>query len=163
MYQDFLDLTARLGLELSIPKCVPPNMRVDIPETKLAEVLTECARWETARKASQKDRQYLIGKMQNIAKCVRPVRRFMIPTALWATPFTSRHIMPPDIVLDIEWFCRYAAEANGVVLLRDNDSPTWVIESDSFHQGGGANSQNVFYSARYSPQLQTKGPGITQL
>ena len=47
--------------------------------------------------------------------------------------------MSSDIVLDIERFHKYAAEANGLVLLRDDASPKWVIliECDSTLQAVG--------------------------
>ena len=79
VYQEFLDLTTRLELEPSLPKCVPPitnmewlsfhicsiSMRMEIPESQLAEVLTECTRWEAARRGSRKDLQRLVRKMQH--------------------------------------------------------------------------------------------------
>lgn len=119
-----------------------------------------CVRWEVARRASRKDLQQLIGKVQHIAKCVRSARRFMTQILAALRAACHRHAMPPDIHLDIEWFRRYAAEANGLILLRGDDSLTWAIECDSFLQGEVAFSQYAFYSARYCPP--TAGQGTQQ-
>ena len=112
-------ITARLGLELSLPKCVLPSIRFRF-RLRFHTWWTYqrqswlSTRWQAARKASLKDLQRLIRKMQHITKCVHPASRFLesIFVILQAASFTSRHMMHPDIVLDMEWFHRYAAESN---------------------------------------------------
>ena len=56
-----------LGFHLSATR-----MRVMIPSDKLTHILTECDNWAVARAASGHDPQRLVGRLQHIAKCIRP-------------------------------------------------------------------------------------------
>ena len=65
------------------------------------------------------DLQKLVGRLQYIAKCVTPARRFMarIHTALRNTPFKGKHPVPDNLRADIRWFLEFAERSNGLVLL----------------------------------------------
>ena len=178
-YQDFNDLASQLGLELSPAKCVPPtkslewlgfsisaqHMTVTIPTAKLDEIITECESWTTKYKASRKELQRLVGRLQHIAKCVQPARRFMsrILKALRDTPYTGKHNTTPDLKSDIRWFLEYAARSNGMVLLKPLEKPTWTIECDSSLKAGGAFSQVQYYSQPYPEQLTQQYKNIAHL
>ena len=178
-YQDLLDITSRLGLELSLPKCVPPtkelewlgffittiHMRVEIPTEKLSEVLDECELWPIGRKASRKELQRLVGRLQHVAKCVRPARRFMnrILSALRRAPFMGRHKVPDEMAMDIKWFGQYAEAANGRVLIQTQEKIVWTIECDSSLLGGGAHSDTHYYSVIYGDDIRRMGVPIAQL
>ena len=178
-YQDLMDITSRLGLELSMPKCVPPteelewlgffittiHMRVEIPYEKLVEVLDECKLWTIGRKASRKELQRLVGRLQHVAKCVRPARRFMnrILSALRSAPFMGRHKVPDEMIMDIKWFGQYAMAANGRVLIQTQEKTVWTIECDSSLLGGGAYSDTHYYSVVYSDSVRKASVPIAQL
>ena len=100
-----------------------------------------------------------------MAKCVRPARRFMsrILLTLWDAPHVGKHLVPEDLLLDIQWFRRYARDANGIVQIPEAPRTTWVIECDSSLQGGGAYSPTHFYAEHYDLGYTTANPNIAQL
>ena len=61
---------------------------VSLPQEKVVEVLEDCKQWRTKTRASSKQIQSLAGKLQHLAKCMRPAARFLsrILAALWTTP-----------------------------------------------------------------------------
>ena len=178
-YNDLMDITKKLGLELSIPKCVPPtkqlewlgfvvnteSMRIEIPTEKLGEVLDECKMWGVGRRASRKELQRLVGRLQHIAKCIRPARRFMsrILSALRRAPYAGKHLVPDEMVLDINWFGQYARISNGLVLIPKQNRPAWVIECDSSLLAGGAHSNQKYYSLIYAGGIKDANMPIAQL
>lgn len=136
-----------------------------IPPDRLEDVLSECERWSTKALASRKDLQRLAGRLQHIAKCIRPARRFMarILLALRETPARGRHLIRQDLKLDVAWFSKFARIFNGTVLIPPLGRDQWVIECDSSLKAGGGHSPGGFYSAPYSDQLLLKGYSIAQL
>ena len=85
-YADIIKVTAKLGLDLSFQKCVPPSteveglgfsvstteMTIKIPDDRLHDVITECEAWKNKVMASQHEIQRLVGWLQHVARCVRP-------------------------------------------------------------------------------------------
>ena len=178
-YRDLLDITQELGRELSPSKCIPPttdlqwlgfrintaNMKIEIPRDKLEETITECTNWTLGKSASRRDLQRLIGRLQHIAKCIRPARRFMnrILQALRNAPFTGKHPVTEEMVRDIEWFKMYAKTSNGLVLLQSGPKQHWIIECDSSLTGARAYSQSHYYSEVYGPDILKQKMNIAQL
>ena len=178
-YQAMLTLARTLGLDLAPKKCIAPTtdiqwlgydissmtMRVEIPSEKMDEVITECDTWSRATYASRKDLQRLVGRLQHIARCVRPARRFMsrILAALRAAPFTGRHAVPDDLKLDIDWFRSFARSSNGCVLIHHQQRIPWLIECDSSLTGGGARSITQYYGQAYPHHLLSKNLNIAAL
>ena len=84
-----MDITSSLGLALAKDKCSPPTsgsvwlgfkvdaplISVTVPQDKLVEVVTECEAWKLKKTASRRQLQSIAGKLQHIAKCVKPARR----------------------------------------------------------------------------------------
>ena len=52
-------------------------MSITIPHEKLTEILEECKVWSSRTSAMKKQLQSIAGKLQHIAKCVRPGRSFV--------------------------------------------------------------------------------------
>ena len=79
-YARFLDLAAKLGLDLAPTKCSPPTaelvwlgyridtktMTVFLPPEKVAEVLTDCNAWKSKSSATRKQLQSL----NHLSKCI---------------------------------------------------------------------------------------------
>lgn len=86
-YQDFIDITRDLGLELALDKCASPTQLVDwlgyevnvntmtvaIPKEKLRQVLQECERWDKRHKASKVMNQSLVGRLLHIEICYEDI------------------------------------------------------------------------------------------
>ena len=178
-YSDMLETSRALGLALSARKCTPPtktlewlgfeisaeHMTVVIPGEKLADTLRECRDWMAKELTTRRQLQRLTGRLQHIAKCVLPARRFMsrIFEALRATPFRGSHPVPRPLRDDVAWFVAYAASTNGIVLLPAEEKTTWVIECDSSLTGGGAYSGTHYYGAEYPRSTTRVTTNIAQL
>ena len=72
-------------------------MTVTLPQEKLDEVLDECMVCKEKETASRKQIQNLADKLQHVAKCVKPVTRFMnrVLSALRASPPMGPHVFSP--------------------------------------------------------------------
>ena len=178
-YAKFTEITSRLGLALSPDKCHPPTktlewlgftisveqMKVTIPQQKLDDTLEECQRWMNKPTASRKELQRLIGRLQHIAKCVPPARRFMsrIFTALRESPYHGKGPIPDELKSDIKWFLEYARRSNGKVLLKTAEKAPWIIECDSSLRAGGAFSKDHYYGKEYPAVITSKYTNIAHL
>ena len=123
---------------------------------------------ETGKKPStttKKRLQRLAGRLNHIAKCVQPARRFMtrIFAALRATPYMGQHQITEGTKADVQWFIDYAANTNGVVLLLHEARQVWLIECDSSLRAGGAYSPTQYYRHRYPQQTLQNTTNIAQL
>ena len=143
-----------LGLALAIDKCTPPfqslvwlgfnintiNMTLTLPEKKMVEILLECAKWKSKSKTSRKQLQSLAGKLNHLAKCIKPAVRFSnrVLAAIRAAPPVGCHTFN---LLDLEWFQKFASTYNGVQLLPSAPRKDWTLECDSTLEVGGATSQ----------------------
>ena len=132
-YARLLQLASLLILMLAPDKYSPPvtslvwlgiridtvEMTVSLPQEKVAEVLEDCKQWRNKTRASHKQIQSLAGKLQHLAKCVRPAARFLnrILAALCTTPFTCVHQFDPDMRKDIEWFERFAFSFDCILII----------------------------------------------
>ena len=178
-YSEFIEVTSKLGLALSPDKCHPPTktiewlgftisidqMKVTIPQQKLDDTLEECQRWMQKTTASRKELQRLVGRLQHIAKCVPPARRFMsrIFAALRDSPYHGRAPVPGELQSDIKWFLEYARQSNGKVLLKTAEKAPWIIECDSSMKAGGAFSKNHYYGKTYPTDMTSKYTNIAHL
>ena len=137
-----------LGFHLDTKK-----MEVTIPALKLQEILDIAVIWATKKSATRREYQVLAGKLNHVALCILPARRFMsrILTALRSAPQSGYIKVSPDVRRDIAWFSRYAEACNGRYLLRPITG-TFVIECDACLEGGGGFSETSFYSTRFPLQ-----------
>lgn len=177
-YLHFKSITASLGLHLAEEKCHPPAQRLEwlgfavdtvemsiaIPPIKLQQVLDECEKWYTKKRASRSMIQSLAGRLLHLAACVAQSRKFTarilnslrsMNDRLWTT-------IDSEFMKDINWFRRYAAAANGKALYTIH-RPLFYIESDSSLQGGGAVAQGYCYTWTYSDQHRDRFRTIHQL
>lgn len=140
-------------------------MTVTLPEDKLEEILSECRDWQARTSATRKQLQSIAGKLQHVAKCVKPARVFMnrILAAIRAAPYRGRHPFPLEVLSDLEWFLRFAASFNRIVLLPKSKPADWLIECDSTLKGAGAFSPTSFYAQQYPPEITDKLSFINQL
>ena len=178
-YTDFMSLTASLGLALSPSKCHPPTksldwlgfnisveeMQVTIPRSKLHDVLNDCKKWMEKRSGTKKQLQKLAGRLQHIARCVEPARRFMsrIFDAIRDAPHRGSSPTTDPLRSDVGWFLQYAATSNGLVLLKTEEKEHWVIECDSSLRAGGAFSALHYYGTPYPASLTDAHTNIAHL
>lgn len=179
-YNTFLDLTATLGLQLALDKCQAPStqmqwlgydictkeMSIAIPQDRLQNVLEECKKWVVKKRASRSSIQSIIGKLVHLANCVRHARKFtarMLAT-LRSMNDSNREwtTLNQEFKADIRWFLAYSETANGLSLI----SPVRdviEIECDSSLEGGGGNSDHLFYKWHYPSHHKNRFPSIHML
>ena len=163
-FSEFETICDRLGLKIAPEKSAYPStrmewlgfvfdtvtMEVTIPESKLQEIIHLADEWTEKPRATRREYQSIAGKLNHIALCVIPARRFMarILTALRATPLHGWIPLPMDVRLDIAWFARYAQQSNGRYFLRPV-LEKFHIKCDACLIGGGAFSSRGYYSLRF--------------
>ena len=149
-FAHFEHLTSTLGLSLAPEKSTFPTTRLEwlgfmidsvameitVPQQKLDEVLNLNTEWETRHRASRKDFQVLAGKLNHLAQCILPARRFMsrILAALRSSPRVGTRLIDENVRRDIAWFNSFARSFNGKLLLVDNP-PVFPIQCDACLRG----------------------------
>ena len=87
----FEELCAELGLKIAPEKSAFPStktewlgfhldtlaMKITLPPEKLSEVIAISTTWKEKSRASRKEIQMLVGKLNHVALCIIPARRFM--------------------------------------------------------------------------------------
>ena len=178
-YSKFIELTSRLGLQLSHHKCVPPTttltwlgytictetLTLTLPSEKVKEAIDTCRDWLLKSSATRVELASLFGVLKHIATCVPPAKRFLarILCTLRNTPFEGSHKLPSYMDKDLNWFIKCAAALNGVVLLPPVSLEQWVIECDSSLTGGGAFSSTNYFAQKYSQSYLSQFKHIHQL
>ena len=163
-FATFESLCETLGLKTAPEKSAYPSttmewlgfsfntksMEITIPQQKLKEVLSLTESWTTRTHATRRDLQSLAGKLNHVALCVLPARRFMarILANLRAAPQTGYVKVDEEASRDVAWFVRYAEASNGRVLLRPVLRQI-RIECDACLEGGGGFSPTHYYSVRF--------------
>lgn len=177
-YTDLMALMKELGLKLAEHKCLPPAQKIEwlgflvdtvqmtiaVPEEKLKQVLNECGKWTSKKRANKKMIQSILGKLIYISACVNQGRKFVarILDTLRAMGPKNWTWVNQEFKKDIEWFQRYAAMSNGIHLYRI-DRPSILIECDSSTSGAGGNSGPFCYSWEYTKEHTDRFSAIHQL
>ena len=178
-FAGFESLCDQLGLKIAAEKSVYPTTRIEwlgisidsekmetsIPKDKLREVIAECTKWASRDTADRRDLQSLCGRLNHIAQCVRPARRYMnrILQALREARGGRRIHVDEEFLKDIRWFIDYAEQTNGKQLIR-KERTTIKIECDACLTGAGAFSESTgtFYNIRF-PLKYKRDHHISQL
>lgn len=164
-YTAFIQVTQRLGLQLSKEKCVPPTttiewlgyqvdtrrMSIAIPPKKLEEVLKECDAWENRSRVNKVMIQSLLGKLIHLCNCIHHGRKFLsrVLATLRALENRTWTTIDSDFKKDVRWFQLYARTGNGINLYTPSLPPV-SIECDSSLSGGGGNTTTHAYSWIYT-------------
>lgn len=178
-YYLLLDILRRLGLEVSLDKCVPPArslvwlgfladaycLEVTIPKDKLQEVINLCTLWLRKKLATRKQLQSVIGKLKHIARCIPAAECFFsrLLAFLRSLPYMGSYIIPEGVFLDIRWFISFSEKFNGVCLLPTVEKKLWVIECDSSFKGGGAFSSTHYFAEEYVETVRNSTTNIAHL
>lgn len=177
-YQHFQALLQQLGLQLAPGKCQPPStkvtwlgytvntntMEISIPDSKLQEVLAECEKWERRVRATKQQLQSLVGKILHVAECVRHGRKFTGRMLATLREMKDRNwtTLNPGFKADIAWFKQYAVRANGVSIFATT-LDYYVIECDACLTGAGGNSNEHFYTWKFTATHTSRYKLIHQL
>lgn len=177
-FDTFKHLTAHLGLQLSLHKCLQPatqvewlgyfidtqKMSISITDHKLREVVEECGSWFNKKRATKTMVQSLVGKLSHIANCVIPGRKFLARMLGTLRAFEGKKWTTVDLefIKDVRWFYHYAASSNGITLYSPS-LPTVIIECDASLEGAGGNTNELCYTWRYTTNYKQRFPVIHQM
>lgn len=133
-------------------------MTISVPALKLDQVVRECAKWMTKKRANKKMIQSILGKLIYISASVQQGRKFVSRILETLRSMGNRNWtwVSQDFKQHIEWVQRYGAASNALHLYNIG-RPSIVIECDSLTTGAGGNS------GKYSTQHTTKFSVIHQL
>lgn len=178
VYDRFKALTQELGLQLAYHKSCPPTtsmdwlgyevntnkMSVKIPPAKLQEILSECEPWLERRHATRKMIQQIAGKLIFLCNCLHQGRKFLARILATLLDMHDREwtTIGEQFKADINWFIKYARQANGIHLCTPNKRH-FDLECDSSLEGAGGNTGEHSYLWIYSEQHKKKFPQIYQL
>ena len=170
-----------LKIDTSPEKIVPPTTRLEflgtifdsetmtmeVPETKLAETIDELKRWRTHAQVSRTDIESIIGKLQFIARCVRPGRIFLSRLLNWLrqTGRKKYYPIPVEARRDIEWWYMFLREYNGISLIWLHTVPETdqLMATDANLTGFGGISDREYFKGRFPPELKGKNIGTLEL
>jgi len=150
------DLLVELGVTEAASKAVSPSSRVaflgiwfdtnkmtmEVTPERLIEIKGLTQVWLLKKSATLKEVQSIIGKVNFVAKCVKPARIFIsrMLNFLRGMNKTGRSVLTEEFRGDIRWWCRYLPCFNGISLLLKEpwSKPDEVLASDACLVGCGA-------------------------
>ena len=164
-FYELKQLLSDLGLQESADKAIFPTqimiflgvlfntltMTMEVTPERLQQILDELKLWNSKKKfASKRKIQSLIGKLQFVAKCVRPGRLFisrMLEVLRSISHNNDKIRISQAFKADIFWWQRFMEQYNGVSVLGDLhfSNPGQIFQTDScLTQCGGVCNQECF-------------------
>ncbi|CAG2226402.1 unnamed protein product [Mytilus edulis] len=122
--------------------CDTVKLTLEIPDDKLKDIRSILGSWEGRQSAKLRDIQFLIGKLNFLATCVRPGRVFMSRLLNWLREVYNRKgyiSIPSNINKDIVWWQKFVPLYNGISMmsLEEWSKPDEIFSSDSCITGCG--------------------------
>ena len=170
-YINLAELLASLGLEEAPDKAIPPTtqmvfvgilcdsvkMTLEVTPERLTDISAELDQWLDKRKATKRQIQSLVGKLNFVAKCVRPGRIFLsrILQALCGLRRNSHFIyLNKEFRKDLLWWRKFMANFNGVAMIKEQDKSVAVnLATDACLQGAGGVYNNQFFTSPFPNHL----------
>ena len=178
-YTALTQLLAELRVDISKEKLVPPTIRLEflgitfdaekmtmeISAEKLIDIQQELQLWLYRTKATRKEVESLIGKLQFLAKCIRAGRTFLARLIQWIRSMKrgQDYHIPQEARKDIAWWSRCAAQFNRVSLIWLHKEPQTdkILATDACLVGYGGTIQGQYIRGRFPKHL--RGSNIAYL
>ena len=156
-------LLTYLGIEEAVNKVARPSSRLaflgiwfdtikmtmEVTPARLVEIRELTVHWLNRDFATVKEVQSIIGKLNFVAKCVKPARIFIgrMLNFLREMPKKGKVRISIEFKDDIRWWLRFLPYFNGVSLISSEpwSKPDEVIASDSCLVGCGATCGDEFF------------------
>ena len=167
-------LLSDLGLQESALKAVFPTqimiflgvlfnsvtMTMEVTPDRLEQILSELSKWDQKVFASKREIQQLIGKLQFIAKCVKPGRLFiarMLDTLRSISHNQDKIRLSTEFRADVFWWQKFIECYNGVSIIGDIhfSKPGSISKTDACLVGCGGICNNECFSRKF-PQFITE-------
>lgn len=164
-YQFLHQLLLDLGFIINEAKCLGPTQRLpflgimidsheqtlSMPEQKLEDLRSELSRWEGKKRATKRDLQRLLGRINWVARVVRAARPFMrrLINLLRTASRPNHHIrLSAGAKQDLAWLATLSVHFNGVAYwLTTKPLPDHAIATDaSSHAAAAVHAGDYVYS-----------------
>ena len=173
-FNHLMHLLEEIRVDIAPEKVVPPTTRLEflgitmdsqtmtmeIPEDKIEEIRTELKSWLYRNKASRKEMESLVGKLQFMGKCIKPGRVFIarLINGMKNLPRSGSYSLPVKARKDIAWWARFLQEHNGVSLIWLHNIPDAdkVIATDASKKGLGGIYGKQYFWGRFPEQWQNR-------
>ena len=167
-------LLEELQVEVAPDKVVPPTTRIEflgitvdsntmtmeIPQDKITQTQHEIQTWLYKTQATRKEAESLIGKLQFMAKCIKPGRIFVARLINWMKTLNrqGKHRIPLEARRDIAWWGRYLQEYNGVsiIWMHNNPETDSLIATDASKKGYGGTYGSEYFRGKFPKNWQEK-------
>jgi hypothetical protein len=155
-YNLLLQVLGQLGFQISWEKVFPPSQRVtflgvnidsvqetlSLPADKLEILQVELCNWQAKRKATKRELQQLIGKLNWAARVVKGGRTFLrrLIDLMCTLQRKHHHVrLGCSARADINWWASYISKFNGTAFfIRKDTAPSGKFTSDACNNGGGS-------------------------
>ena len=142
-----------LGVGFSVP-----NMTLFVPLEKLLDLMALLENWRTKAQATWKELESLIGKLQFVAKCVRPGRVLIswLLNTLRCFPKVGAFPVPEEARKDIRWWWHFMPSYNGtsIMWLMDLLDSQAMFVTDTTLIGMGAVRHREFVALKFPEEVQ---------
>ena len=154
-YELLLGVLQKLGFDVNFNKVQEPVQRItflgieidsvnstlSLPKNKLAELKGELVKWKTKSKATKRELQQLIGKLNWAAKVVKGGRTFLRRLIDIMCSLKKKHYrvrLNTCAKADISWWADYMYVFNGTACFIDKSVPKGSFSTDACNHGGQA-------------------------
>jgi hypothetical protein len=169
------------GLEESPDKACSPNglmiflgvlfntndLTLSVTEERLSEILQLLDSWVRKVSATHKEVQKLIGKLNFVAKCVRPGRIFISRMLEFLRSFTSdeSQILCFEFRKDVDWWVQFLPLYNGVSMMAIEEwsEPDEVFACDACLVGAGGWCNGQYFHCSFPEFIQQDSLHINAL
>ena len=180
-YNFLSNLLKQLRVETSPEKMVAPTHRLEflgvtldaktqtmeVSQDRLVDIVALTHSWLYKTKVNRKELESLIGKLQFIAKCVKPGRTFIARLINWLKTMDKKgyYGIPLEARKDIAWWGRFLETYNGVSLIWLTNKPItdMVIATDASSVGFGGTFGNEYFRGRFPKELQGSNIAVLEL
>ena len=173
-YNHLTSLLQQLKIDTAPDKVVPPTTRIEflgitvdsqsmtmeIPSDKIADTQQELQGWLYKTRATRKEAESLIGKLQFMGKCVKPGRIFIARLINWMKTLTrgGSNTIPLEARKDLAWWGRFLQLYNGVSILwlHNNPEPDSIIATDACKKGYGGIAGQEYFRGRFPSKWENR-------
>lgn len=174
----------KCGFEESKDKACPPNeimiflgvlfnsitMTMEVTPDRLMEIKLLVKQWLTKDKATIKEIQSLLGKLNFVAACVRPSRIFVSRLLNWLRSIYNTkepcHNIPEYVKKDLQWWNKFLPLYNGISLIEIeqwSSADNATFSSDSCLSGCGGFYHGNFFHTEFPEVILHRNFHITCL
>ena len=143
------------------------ELTMEITPDRLQEIRQELQGWLYKTKATRKEVELLLGKLQFVAKCVKAGRIFLARIIQWLRGMdrSSKYVITLEARRDIAWWARFIQEFNGtaIVWMMKKPHPDQVIATDASKYGFGGIWGQEYFRGKFTSDTRDINIAIQEL